>query len=88
MKETTRERLVELLDEHEYAGISYGNAAHPDTDDRAQITEAQRKIVELFESLLPHEEEDTAHEPMSTEPPEDPNRWEDVWFWRNKARNE
>ncbi len=87
MKETMRERLVELLDELGDAGISYGSAAYPDTDDRAQITEAQRKIVELFESLLPHEE-DTAHEPMSTEPPEDPNRWEDVWFWRNKARNE
>lgn len=32
--------------------------------------------------------DDGAFEPMTTEPPEDPNRWEDVWFWRNKARGQ
>lgn len=83
MNEDAKARFLDLLDKLEIAAMEYEHGA---TDDRAAIDYARLDIVAFVESLLPHEEEDTAHEPMSTEPPEDPNRWEDVWFWRNKAR--
>lgn len=53
MKGTTRERLIELLDELEEAAGAYEHGA---TDDKSAIEEARTKLIGLYESLKPKEE--------------------------------
>ena len=56
MNADARERLIELLDEHENAAERFGGIEEGDMDQHWPVVEARLKIIGLFESLEPKEE--------------------------------